>query len=367
MKIAHRHNVIGLPLWLRSALVALCTLAALASCDVHEFPPIPSTATAELHLRFSTDLPQFDYYVARATETREGVHVANTPVRTEGTMRYVVRCYPKGSEDKGNVGANYKEYIFTRNLAEGYDADFKIDIPPGDYSVKVWADMSSDASAMPHYYNVSNFYDVSLTSPHQGNTDYRDAFAGSANISLTVSEDETQPVEATVEMERPLAKFEFVSNDLQLFIRQQLQSLSQKAAAQSESTTEESDTRTLSLSMYRIVFFYNGYMPSSYNLFTDKPVDAVTGVSFKGEISQLSDDEASLGFDYVFVNHRAAEVTVQLAIYDSSGALISTCNPVNVPLQRSRHTIVRGAFLTQKAMGGINVNPAYDDEYNIRF
>lgn len=367
MKIARTYIILRPTLWLRSALLVLCTLAALASCDVHEFPPLPSTATAVLHVRFETDLPQFDYYVARATDTQEGVHIANTPMRTEGTMRYIVRCYPKGTEDKGDVGVNYKEYIYTRNLAEGYDADFKIDVPPDDYTVKVWADMSSDASVAPHYYNASNFYDVYLTTPHQGNTDYRDAFAGSASISLQVSEDETQPVEATVEMERPLAKFEFVSNDLQLFIRQQLQSLSQKAAAQSELTTEQSDTRTLSLSMYRIKFFYNGYMPSSYNLFTDKPVDAVTGMSFQGSIAQLSDDEASLGFDYVFVNHRAAEVTVQLAIYDSSGALISTCTPVNVPLLRSRHTIVRGAFLTQKATGGINVNPAYDDEYNIRF
>ena len=367
MKIARKHIITSPSLWLRTALAVLCVLAMLASCDVHEFPPLSTTAPAVLHLRFTTDLPQYDYYVTRAAETREGVHVANTPVRTEGLMRYVVRFYPKGTEDKGDAVADFKEYTFTRNLADGYDADFTCDVPPGDYTVKVWADMSSNALSSLNFYNTSNFYDVCLNTPHCGNTDYRDAFAGTTTLSLAVSEDETQAAEATVEMERPLAKFEFVSNDLQLFIHQQLQSLSQKAAAAAGTTPEASDTRTLSLSAYRIVFYYNGYMPSSYNLFTDKPVDAVTGVSFKGDISQLSDDEASLGFDYVFVNHKATEVTVQLAIYDVSGALISTCAPVNVPLQRSRHTIVRGAFLTQKATGGVNVNPAYDDEYNIRF
>ena len=108
-------------------------------------------------------------------------------------------------------------------------------------------------------------------------------------------------------------------------------------------------------------------MPSSYNIFTDAPTDAAVGVQCDGSVRQLSDDEASLGFDYVLVNGHATEVTVQIGIYDLQGQMVSLSNAVNVPLRRSYHTIVRGEFLTQKALGGVGVNPNYDGEYNVLY
>ena len=45
---------------------------------------------------------------------------------------------------------------------------------------------------------------------------------------------------------------------------------------------------------------------------------------------------------------------------------MSSTNPINVPIVRSKMTVVKGEFLTSKATGGVTINPSYDgDDYNI--
>lgn len=340
-------------------LVFMGALALMASCDVHEFPSVPTHTDAVLHLHFSTDMPQTDYVVSRGSETR----IDFSPVRNEGVMRCIVRLYPKTTEKSANTTTLYKEYVTTRDVADGYDFDMTIDAPVGDYTVMAWADLADETYNTTLFYDAGDFGGITLSGNYQGSTDYRDAFRGTTTVNITATEDEQPAVEATLDMERPLAKFEFVANDLRAFMEQQ----SMVAESKAKQKAKDATSRSVSLDDFQLVFSYNGYMPCTYSMVTDKPVDAKTGVTFRGKISQLSDDEASLGFDYVFVNHQATEVTVQLGIYDYDGNLISVSDPVNVPLQRSKHTIVRGAFLTQKSTGGVSINTTYDGDYNITF
>lgn len=339
------------------ALLLAAMLVCMTACSVHEFPSVPTHTDAVLHLRFDTDMPQTDCYVSRGAESR----IDYSPVRTEGKMRCIVRLYPKDVNGNANTSVMYKEYTVTRDISQGYDFDMNIDAPVGLYTVMVWADLSDSADGTSPFYTVSDFSEITLTEPYMGSTDYRDAFRGVTTANITASEDEQPAVEVTVDMERPLAKFEFVSNDLRAFMEQQ----SKAAESKAKVSDKTGAARSISLDQFRFVFSYSGYMPCSYSMFTDKPVDAKTGVTFRGRISQLSDDEASVGFDYVFVNHQTTEVTVQLGIYDADGNLISVSDPVNVPLQRNRHTIVRGKFLTQKSTGGVRINTQYSGEYNI--
>lgn len=338
-------------------LLLVAMLVCMASCNVHEFPAVPTHTDAVLHLHFSTDMPQTDHIVSRGTATR----IDYSPVRTEGQMKCTVRLYPEDTDGNVNTSVIYKEYTVTHDLSQGYDFDIKIDAPVGQYAVMAWADLSDGTESTSPFYNSADFNEITLTDHYTGSTDYRDAFRGTATANITASEDEQPAVEVTVTMERPLAKFEFVSNDLRAFMEQQ----SKAAESMAKQNSKEGTARGISLDQFQFVFSYNGYMPCTYNMFTDKPVDSKTGVTFRGRVSQLSDDEASIGFDYVFVNHQAAEVTVQLGIYDTNGALISVSDPVNVPLQRSHHTIVRGKFLTQKSTGGVTIDTKYSGEYNI--
>ena len=108
-------------------------------------------------------------------------------------------------------------------------------------------------------------------------------------------------------------------------------------------------------------------MPDAYSMNTDKPVDSSTGVMFESTLRKLSESEASMGFDYVFVNGKKTTVTIQIGIYDNEGTQLSLTDPIVVPLKRSHHTILTGMFLMSEASGGVTINPGFDDDYNWTF
>ena len=263
-----------------------------------------------------------------------------TQMCTSGMMRYIIRLYPQDASVHNASSAAYREYTVTRDIVGGYDADIRFDAPPGDYRVMVWADLAESGGNVGGFYDAADFSRITTLTPYAGSTDYRDAFRGEAAATVVTSTSEPVPVEATVSMVRPLAKFEFVANDVHLFMEQQTLAMAEKEKEKDKDNAAKDNTSKGSN-------------------------DAIMGVECDGRIRRLSTDEASLGFDYVLVNGHATEVTVQLAIYDKEGTLVSKTMPVNVPLRRSCHTIISGGLLTQKTTGGVGVNPSYDGEFNI--
>ena len=160
-----------------------------------------------------------------------------------------------------------------------------------------------------------------------------------------------------VQLSRPLAKCSFVSSDLQEFIDKELEARNRNAARGEES-------RSLDLSDYKVMFYYNGFMPCAYNMFTSKPNDSKVGVRFESAITVTSESEALMGFDYVFVNGSEATASIILALYDKDGKEIFSSNPIPVPIKRAQHTIMRGEFLTIDTSGGVGIVPDFDGEYN---
>ncbi|WP_343028966.1 DUF6562 domain-containing protein, partial [Bacteroides xylanisolvens] len=104
----------------------------------------------------------------------------------------------------------------------------------------------------------------------------------------------------------------------------------------------------------------------SYNMFTNRPADAWTGISFEGRPAPIDEHEVDLGFDYVFVNGTETHISVALEMYDRQGELVSSTRTIDVPIVRNKLTIVRGKFLTSKVTtGNMGINPDYEDDYNI--
>ena len=114
-----------------------------------------------------------------------------------------------------------------------------------------------------------------------------------------------------------------------------------------------------------MVFYYTSFLPTMYNVLTQKPIDAKTGMTFTSTLSPLNEEEALIGFDYVLVNGTESSVSVQVGLYDSEGTMLSLSNPVTVPIVRGKVTTVRGKFLTLATGSGIGVSPGFDGEYNI--
>ena len=325
-------------------------LCFLISCDVHEWPEYsePVKKTIRLKLDFDTSMSEKEVFYNARSLNEIGDY----------EMRYVLRAFAVESDESGrSVSRNaIWEYVFTRKVSfNDYDTfvDVPIELPAGDYSLMVWADFVKAGTTDNYFYAPDNFAEIILLGNHKANTDMRDAFRGKSEFVLSRSTGEI-----VVHMSRPLAKFSFVSTDLQKFIDKELEARNRNASRRDE------DSRSLDLDDYKVMFYYNGFMPCAYNMFTYKPNDSKVGVNFESRITVTEKSEALLGFDYVFVNGTEATASIILALFDEDGKEIFTSNPIPVPIKSARHTIMRGEFLTTDTSGGIGINPDFDGEYN---
>lgn len=344
-------------------LVCLCATSLLTGCDVHEFPNVPDEEPVQIRLKYKINVTNFTYWEhlhdgQELTEIGFGDTYSN--VRDSGTIRYVVRAYPV-SEGQHTAPEHAHEMVFTRDIAEGYDFVFSFSLAPGDYDIMVWAD-KVERKGDPHFYDAADFKEIRLQGSHCGNNDYRDAFRGRTRVSLPADIVESGPVTIDIDMERPLAKYEFVTTDLSEFVNKEL--LRATAKEKAADNGKEVSPR-VKMEDYKVIFHYVGFMPSSYSLFTDRPVDSSTGVQFESRLSAVNGEEASMGFDYVFVNGTQSAVTVRIGIYDNEGEQLSLTDPITVPLMRNHHTLLRGEFMSSETSGGIGISPEFDGEYNL--
>ncbi len=330
----------------------------LTSCDVHQWPQTPELVKCHLRLNYQTQMTEWEHLYDGSTVIEQGSGDTYDNRREYGKIRYIIRTYPVS--EKMRTASDYtQQFEFTRDINKGYDHQVTLDILPGNYNIMVWSDLVQKEGD-DHFHDAGNFAEIRLQGEHKGNNDYRDAFRGTGSITLeaSIKEQKTDTLEIT--MQRPLAKFEFITNDLKEFLDKEIEYLKQEASTRGENAPTRVDT-----DKYKVVFHYSGYMPNAYNMNTDKPVDSATGVMFESKLVILNDNEASLGFDYVFVNGKEAGVSVQIGLYDGDNRQIALSDPIDVSLRRSHHTILRGSFLMQQATGGIVINPEFDGNHNI--
>lgn len=341
--------------------VLFAALSLLASCDVHEFPELPTETNFTLHLDFDTEMPLHKEIVQAKVRSVNSADAYD--------VRHIVsvhRLYPDGSYDRTADTL----IVFTCDDVVNLNCSRELTLREGEYNFFVWTDFVNEGSQSDKFYATSDFAEIILHDKknHTGSCDYRDAFRGLQQATVTVKKDEMTDVanEATVTMKRPMAKFKFISTDYNVFVENVLKAEMEKngksAANENGNGTE---SRSINPDDYRVVFRYTGFMPCSYNMFTDKPADSWTGVSFEGALKPLENQEVELGFDYVFVNGSEAGVSVMLEVYHKDGELVASSPSIDVPLKRSRLTIVRGSFLTSVAEGGVGIVPDFDGEYNI--
>ena len=346
--------------------LAICLMTLiLSACNVHEWPEIPDKVSFNLKLSYETNMTKWEHLYEDAKVIEQGPGDTYDNHREYGMIRYIVRAYPVTEKSRTLQDYTY-EYVFTKDIANGYDHQVMLELTPGNYNIMVWSDLVSKSSDSP-FYNADNFSEIVLQGEHKGNDDYRDAFRGSNNISLKADFVEHEPETLNVIMQRPLAKFEFVTNDVVEFIDKESVRVASKANGNKAASTDDTPTRAVNIEDYKVVFYYVGFMPDAYSMNTDKPVDSSTGVMFESTLRKLSESKATMGFDYVFVNGKKSAVTVQIGIYDNEGTQLSLTEPIEVPLKRSHHTIMTGMFLMSEASGGVTINPDFDGDHNLIF
>lgn len=318
------------------AFVFIVSAVGCVSC-VNEWPNPDCKETFSLNLEFDTALPKIYYDYTRAEEN---------PVE----MLYIIRAYEmnKGTVDQ----SSFIEFSFTRNPAEGYDCSADIKLAPGNYRLMVWADFcNQDGRSL--YYDTDNFEGIRIKSPYTGDTDLRDAFCGTLDLTYNDWNSLDEGPAGIVKMTRPLAKYEFVSTDLSEFISSETRKL---ARGESPVWIDE----------YYTVLSYTQFVPDSYNFFTLRPNDATSGISFRSELKEYEDNEVLMGFDYVFVDDNESGVAVQISVFrKADNKLVARTGTIRVPLKRSHDTIVKGSFLLSNASDGVGIDPGYDGDFVI--
>lgn len=345
-------------------LIVYMLLVLLTACDVHEWPDTPENVTFHLKLRYEREMTVWEHLYDGTEVTEQGLGETYDNGREYGKIRYIIRAYPV-AEEQGYVREYAREFVLTKDITEGYDHETTLHLAPGNYNIMVWSDLLERNDKNP-YHNADDFAEITLQGDHEGNDDYRDGFRGTGNISLVADVAEYVPCTLEITMQRPLAKFEVITDDLTEFVEKEVYRMATKNDG-TKSASEYDPATRVNIEDYRVTFYYVGFMPDTYSMFTDKPVDSSTGVMFQSTLKGLNDKEAALGFDYVFVNGKESAVTVRIGIYDDKGTQLSLTEPVEVPLRRNHHTILRGKFLMSEASGGVNINPDFDGDHNLIF
>lgn len=332
-------------------IVAIMSISFM-SCNVHEWPDEEASVNVRLNLDFNTFMDEYLTMYAdlgRASRAPEDYDV-----------RYIIKAHLYISDDE-YLPTAFTEFRFTRDEVESLNCSRDITLAPGKYKIMVWTDFVEQDTDTDKFYAPDNFSHISMTGEYDGNNDFRDAFVGDVDLNIGFTDlSHSSVVEETVYMERPLAKYYFITTDVEEFASRYFEMHGLKSLPSAIVGPEQIDYDKLSLK-----FSYTGYLPCVFNMHTNRPIDSMTGVTFDSKISDISGSEATLGFDYVLVNGEESSVSVEVALYDTDGSVISMSGTINVPLVRGKYTIVKGKFFTQNQSGGVGIDPSFDGEWNV--
>lgn len=391
------------------ASICLLMLAGLNASCVHEWPDPAAHRAVELTISHSLEWNYLEHLV----NVRSRGDADESTRSSMETVRYIYRVYPKGNQT--DLIAEYIRYS-----PDVLRTDFTtyFDLPVGDWEIHIWSDYVDDITKQSDFYITDHFGRITLADEYIGHNERKDAFRGIATVSVPESIDNDVAVSASVTLERPLASYAFVANDLRefvvmettrwdmltkaeeeekrrLYIEEALaQGMTQEEAerfAASKITAERDNSQPLGdpaqapgdpappsdtppadapakipdYKDYTVTMYYTGFLPSVFNHFTNKPIDSRTGQFYTATISELSETDALLAFDHVFVNGRESSVKVMLEVKDPRGNVIAGSQPIDVPIVRGRCTVVKGEFLTSKTTGGVGIVPDFDGDFNI--
>ena len=337
-------------------------VSALTSCDVHQWPepnneppleseipqqPQEPNVNVKLSLKYFTDFTyryyNYDSKAGTLSESEDGDTYDNIYNLEVGVpMKVTVKVH----QDNSNRTLVLSE-SFIKELDENFDTDVELELPSGDnYLITVWGHLlDQNGEAL---YDDSDFNSIGLIKEkYTGNTEMRDAFRGRMKLSVS-SEGEYNGV---IDMHRPMGKLEFITTGLQDFFNNE---------------EKNQGTRAVSADDYTVKISYPAYYPTHYMAMEDRLEYASQGYSFTTPLTVGNGNETSLGFDNVMINDTEdAAVQAQIALIGKDGSQVASTGMITIPMQRDRHAVVKGNFLTVNGNGGVGLDPDFDGDFNV--
>lgn len=352
-------------------LLAAVLLAFAATACVHEFPDEQTPAEFVLNMKMNIDIDvNMDMNVN--ADIKSGTRSLSSQTHD---IRYMIRMFRFVNGEMSTEPAY--EHIFTLDDITAHEFQEKLEVAEGHYRIYVWCDYVEQGSCDDNHYITGTFPRISLNLPedgtYEGSSESRDAYVGWTDIDIVRYGSDIQPVEATIDIHRPLAKFVVISDDLEEFVTK----IAQQRTAERK---EFADTKTVDISEFDVRFWFQGdestvyNAPVTFDVFTDKPSATAPGLNFTSKMTETLNDEtgmreALLGFDYIFVNGSETHTRIMVGVFDKEGNQLARTPSMKIPLMRNQATYVRGSFLMQNVEGGVGVNPDFagpDFNYEIK-
>ena len=156
----------------------LLPVSLLVACDVHEFPiPVePEKRQVVLNLSFDTDMPVHQVVDVR---TRASIDPQDYD------MRYTVCIYRADADGTFGRVEDVRTVVAKDDVTDP-DNSIGIELEDGDYRFIAWADYV-DAGTLDHkFFNTDDFAEIALlTDSYSGGTEFRDAFHGTADATVS--------------------------------------------------------------------------------------------------------------------------------------------------------------------------------------
>lgn len=327
---------------------AFCTLNA---CGVHELPEDGGVDPTTVHIKIvflpGAEMTPFDI---KGFSTRSA---DNHPYE----VRYQVEVY---ADDKYDQSLQFRRQLV---YPEGYvgEVALECDLHARKYRILVWRDFVLTGTSADCFYNTVDFTTVGINGDYVGGTDYKDIFSGQLSLDLTSYRCRLDvSYQEEMQLERPLAKIVLITTDVIKYFDKLKQ-----ARNGGRWENESSAIRTSDVEHFMLKVLYTGYYPVGFDVSLNRPNKVDTGVGFTSVPISVSDTEACLAFDYVWVNGARSAVTVDMIIYNEDGVEVNSVSGVEVPVERNKITTVRDAFLTRDFDPGIGINSEFDGEINV--
>lgn len=342
-----------------SNIAALLVLLFMAGSCIYDYPvSVPAGVTLDLHFKMDRPVAN-DNPVLAETDVTSDSH----------DIRYVIQAFRllKNGKFSREPAA---EFIFSKDDISSLDNTVSIEIEEGTYRLYAWADYVPQDSTEDHHFNTTDFTDLCLNcETYHGNTDSKEAYVGSQVVEVIRYPEDVPVLYDTISLTHSLAKYNIVSNDLQKFIRKMK---SRKAAETKAGSDSESE---INLDDYLILVVYDqGLCYTSIDLHNDNmPIDGKFGLSYWSKINPISETEALLGFDHIFIKPDQDKVNASVYVYDKDTTLI-TIAPVEIPVAKdSIHTLSDEILTYIKITGdeitgdsGISIDPNFEGDINIK-
>ncbi len=331
----------------RYRLWVILSVLLTVSC-VHEYPEDYG----------GIDPTEIDTKITLRTE-QKFTHTSIASSRAEESfdfMYFIVELH----EDEYGATPLFRREIGVQKFLDGSTAiELHEKLHAGHYKCVAYAMAANSTDGTGRIFQTSDLSNIGYSGSYPGNTDAKECYETRFDIDLSPSEWYAS-TEVTNLLNTPMGSVEVISTDVNEFIQNEI--------SRNEANAAPGDDTRVDLWQwddYYVVWKYDQYYPVRYNLYTGLPNQALREVSFRATIVPQSDTEASLGFDYIFVNGQTSQVSLTLEVYDKNNTRLNVYSGIKVPIERGRTTVIRGEYLTNRQESGVGIDPGFDGDISV--